>query len=31
MMMLERNSDDIIEFVIDWIKDNVPATVTGTR
>jgi pimeloyl-ACP methyl ester carboxylesterase len=31
MMMLERNSDDIIEFVVDWIKDNVPATVTGTR
>jgi pimeloyl-ACP methyl ester carboxylesterase len=31
MMMLERNSDDIIEFVLDWIKDNVPATVTGTR
>jgi pimeloyl-ACP methyl ester carboxylesterase len=31
MMMLERNSDAIIEFVVEWIKDNVPATVTGTR
>jgi hypothetical protein len=31
MMMLEKNSDDVIEFVIDWIKDNVPATVTSTR
>ena len=31
MMMLERNSDGIIELVIDWIKDNVPATVTSTR
>jgi len=31
MMMLERNSDDVIEFVIEWIKDNVPATVTSTR
>ena len=30
MMMLERNSDDVIEFVVDWIKDNVPATVTST-
>ena len=31
MMMLERNSDAIIEFVVEWIKDNVPATVTSTR
>jgi pimeloyl-ACP methyl ester carboxylesterase len=31
MMMSERNSDDVIEFVIDWIEDNVPATVTSTR
>jgi pimeloyl-ACP methyl ester carboxylesterase len=31
MMMSERNSDDVIEFVIDWIEDNVPATVSGTR
>ncbi len=31
MMMLERNSDDVIEFVVEWIKDNVPATVTSTR
>ena len=31
MMMLEKNSDDVIEFVVDWIKDNVPATVTSTR
>ena len=31
MMMLEKNSDDVIEFVVEWIKDNVPATVTSTR
>jgi hypothetical protein len=31
MMMLEKNSDDIIDFVVEWIKDNVPATVTSTR
>ncbi len=31
MMMLEKNSDDVIEFVVDWIKDNVPASVTSTR
>jgi hypothetical protein len=31
MMMSERNSDDVIEFVIGWIRKNAPATVTGTR
>jgi hypothetical protein len=31
MMMSERNSDDIIDFVIGWIRQHVPATVTGTR
>lgn len=31
MMMSERNSDGIIEFVIGWIRKNVPATATGTR
>jgi pimeloyl-ACP methyl ester carboxylesterase len=31
MMMLERNSDAVIEFVVEWIKDNVPANVTSTR
>ena len=31
MMMSERNSDDVIEFVVGWIRKNAPATVTGTR
>jgi pimeloyl-ACP methyl ester carboxylesterase len=31
MMMLERNSDAVIDFVVEWIKDNVPANVTSTR
>jgi hypothetical protein len=31
MMMLERNSDDVIEFVVEWIKKNAPANVTSTR
>jgi pimeloyl-ACP methyl ester carboxylesterase len=31
MMMSEKNSDDVIEFVIGWIRKNAPATVTSTR
>ena len=31
MMMSEKNSDDVIDFVVAWIKEHVPATVTGTR
>ena len=31
MMMSERNSDDVIKFVVGWIRKNVPATVTSTR
>jgi hypothetical protein len=31
MMMSEKNSDDVIKFVVDWIKKNAPATVTSTR
>ena len=31
MMMSERNSDDVIKFVVDWIKKNAPVTVTSTR
>lgn len=31
MMMSERNSDDVIEFVVGWIRKNAPATVTSTR
>ncbi|HEY5617125.1 MAG TPA: alpha/beta fold hydrolase, partial [Vicinamibacterales bacterium] len=31
MMMSEKNSDNVIEFVIGWIRKNVPATVTSTR
>ena len=31
MMMSERNSDDVIKFVIGWIRKNAPADVTGTR
>jgi pimeloyl-ACP methyl ester carboxylesterase len=32
MMMSEKNSDQVIEFVIGWIRKTVPATgVTGTR
>jgi pimeloyl-ACP methyl ester carboxylesterase len=31
MMMLEKNSDDVIDFVVDWIKDKVPANVNSTR
>ena len=31
MMMSEKNSDEVIKFIVDWIKKNAPATVTGTR
>jgi hypothetical protein len=31
MMMSERNSDDVIEFVVGWIRKNAPPTVTSTR
>jgi len=31
MMMSERNSDEVIKWVIGWIRKNAPATVTSTR
>ena len=31
MMMSERNSDGVIDFVVSWIRKNVPPTVTSTR
>ena len=31
VMMLERNSDDIIKWIVAWMKKNTAATVTSTR
>jgi pimeloyl-ACP methyl ester carboxylesterase len=31
VMMLEKNSDEIIKWVVAWMKKNSPATVTSTR
>ncbi len=31
VMMLEKNSDDIIKWIAGWMKKNTAAAVTGTR
>jgi hypothetical protein len=31
MMMLEKNSDQVINFITGWLQKNVMSNATGTR